>query len=159
MWLYVRFKLGNSTKRYIYDTQNLNIICIILYSAIFPFFEHYFHFIIYAISLVSLHRTYGPSHCLFFVICNAFVVHKTGKTAPIHGCCLIILHNPLTIRAKVASLWYTYTKVSALHWYSYYCGLVYSINIIFRTIQGECFYSPTIFKRFLWDFSVLTQYS
>ena len=44
--------LGNSTVRYICDTRNLNIICIILYFDIFPFIQHYFHYNIYAIILI-----------------------------------------------------------------------------------------------------------
>ena len=39
IWSYVRFKLGNSTITYIYDRQNLNIICILSYFDIFPFFR------------------------------------------------------------------------------------------------------------------------
>ena len=108
------------------------------------FFEHYYHYKRYAIILISLHRTAGPSRCLLFVICNKSVVRKTGKTATIHGCCLIILHTLPKIRASVASSRSTYTKVSALHWNSCYCSLVYRIYITFRTIQGECFYSPTL---------------
>ena len=139
IWSYMRFKLGAITIRYIYDTHHLNIICIISYFDIFPFFkallplQHICHF------LISLHGTTGPSRCILFFIHNTFVVHKTGKTATIHGCSLIILHTPPIIRANVASLWYIYTKVSELHWYSYYCGLVYQIAIIFRTVQGDCF--------------------
>ena len=33
------FKLGNSIVRYIYDTHHLNIICIILYFDMIPFFQ------------------------------------------------------------------------------------------------------------------------
>ena len=58
-----------------------------------------------------------PSSCLFFFICITFVVCKTGKTAIIHGFCLIISHTPSTIRDNIASLWSTYTHVSALNWY------------------------------------------
>ena len=138
IWSYVSFVLGDSTIRYIYDTHNFNIICIISHSDIFPFLSSLSlqHICYY---LISLHRTTGPSRCLLFVICNTFLIRKTGKTATIHNCCLIISHTPPTIQANVASSWSTYTKVSALHWYSYYCGLVYRIGIIFRTIQGECF--------------------
>ena len=104
-----------------------------------PFF-HYYHYNIYAIILISLYRTAGPSRCLFFVI---FVL-KTGKTATIHGCCLIIPHTSPTIRANVAYSWYTYTKVSALYWYLYYSSLVYHIDKILRTIEGDSFNSPTL---------------
>ena len=100
----MRFKLGNSNIRYIYDTQHFNIIRIISYFDIFTFFWHYYHYNISAIILIGLHRTAGTSHCLFFVILNTFVVRKTGKTATIHGCRLIISHTPPTIRADVASL-------------------------------------------------------
>ena len=106
--------------------------------------EHYYHYNKYAIILFSLHRTAGPSRCLIFVIHNTFVVCKTGKTVTIHGCCFIISHTPPAIRSNVASLWSTKTNISALYWYSYYWGLVYRINIIFRTIQGDCF---------LWSYS------
>ena len=82
--------LGDITIRYIYDTQHLNIICIISYSEIFPFSGHYYHYNIYAIILIGLHCNAGPSYFLFFVIRNTFVVLKTGKTTTIHGCCLII---------------------------------------------------------------------
>ena len=37
IWLYVRFKLCNSTIIYIWDTQHLDIICIRSYFDIFPF--------------------------------------------------------------------------------------------------------------------------
>ena len=87
----MRFKLVNSTIRYIYDTKNLKkIIC---YSDIFPFFKHYYHCNIYAIILIVLHHTSVTSRCLFFVICNTFVVRKTGKNATIHGCRLIISYT------------------------------------------------------------------
>ena len=90
--------LGDST-----DTQNLNMICIISYSDILPFFEHDYHYKVYAIILISLHRTTGPSRSLFFVIRNKFVVLNIGKNTTIHGYYLIISHNPPTIRANVAS--------------------------------------------------------
>ena len=140
----MRFKLGNSTIRYIYDTHHLNIICIISYPNIFTFFGHYHHYNIYAIILIGLHRTAGPSRCLWFVIRNTFVVRNTGKTPTINVCCLIISRTPPTIRANVASSWYTYTKLSALHWYSHYFYLVYRIDKILRTKQGDCFYSPSL---------------
>ena len=114
------------------------------------FLEYYYHYNIYAIVLIRLHRTAGPSRCLFFIICNVFVVCKTSKTATIHGYCLIVSHTLPTIRANVVYFWSTYTKVSALHWYSYYCGLVYSIDIISRTIQGDFFIVLHVVKRFLW---------
>ena len=98
------FKLVKSTIIYIYDTQNLNIICIISYSDIFHFFEHYYHYNIYAIILISLHRNDVPSPCLLFVILNTFVVRKTGKTATIHSSSLIISHTPPTIQENVVSL-------------------------------------------------------
>ena len=68
-----------------------------LYSIVFrhiSFFLHYYHYNIYDIVLIYLHRTTGPSHCLFFVIRNIFVVRKTGKTETIRGFCLIISHTP-----------------------------------------------------------------
>ena len=71
--------LDNSTIGYIYDIQHLNIICIISYFEIFPFLKHYFHYNIYAIILISLHHTAGPSHCPFFDIYNTIVVLKTYK--------------------------------------------------------------------------------
>ena len=101
----------------------------------------------------------NPSCFLFFASHNAFVVRKTGRTTNIHSCCLIIFHTPPKIRANVASLWFTYTNVSALYWYSYYCGLVYRIYIILSTIQGDCFNFLHLVKRFMWYHSVLTQYS
>ena len=39
IWSYMRFKLGENTIRYIYDTHNLNILCIISYYDIFTFFR------------------------------------------------------------------------------------------------------------------------
>ena len=61
MLLYMRFKLGNSTIKYICDTQHLNIISIISYFDIYIlFFGHSYHCTIYAIILISLHRTAGP---------------------------------------------------------------------------------------------------
>ena len=90
---------------------------------------------------------------------NKFVLRKKGKTATIHGCSLFILHTPPTIWANVSSSWYTYKEVRALHLYSYYCGLVYHIDIIFRTIQGDFLIVLHFVKRFVWDCSVLTQYS
>ena len=118
------------------------------YFDIFPFFEHYYHYNIYANIFISLHHTNGPSRCLLFVINNTSVICKTGKIATIHGSCLIILHTPPTIRANVASSLYTYAMVSALHWYSYYCGLVYRIDMLFRTIHSDFFYSPTLLLKF-----------
>ena len=112
--------------------------------AYFLFFKHHYHYNIYAIILIGLHRTAGHLRCLLFGIHNTFFVHKTGKTATIHSCILIKSHTPPKIRAIVASSWYTYTKVSALHWSSYYCIFIYSSNIIFRKKQGDCFYSPTL---------------
>ena len=60
IWFYVSFKSGNITIRYIYDTQHSNIILILSYFEISPFFKHYFHYNIYAIILIYLHRTTGP---------------------------------------------------------------------------------------------------
>ena len=68
--------LGNSTIRYICDAQHFNIIYLISYIDIFPFYEHYFHYKIYAIILISLHCTSGPSRCLLFIylqyICRSY---------------------------------------------------------------------------------------
>ena len=108
------------------------------------FSKNYYHYNIYAIILISLHHTARPSGCLLLVIRNKFIVRKTGKTTTIHVCCLITSYTPPTIRANVVSLLSICTKVSALHWYSYYCGLVYRIDKIFRTIQGEFIYRPTL---------------
>ena len=99
----MRLMLGDSTIRYIYDTQNLNIIGIISYSEMFPFLENYSHYNIYAMILISLHRTAGPSRCIFFVLSNTFFVRNIGRTATIHGCCLIVSHTPPTIQANIAS--------------------------------------------------------
>ena len=111
------------------------------------FFENYYHCNIYAIILISLHHTTRPSHFLFFVIRNTFVVFKTGIITTIHGCCFIISHTPPTIRTNFLSSCSTYTQVSALHWYAYDCGLVCRIDIILKTIRGEFFlYSNTLLK-------------
>ena len=110
----------------------------------FLFFEHYYHCNIYVIILFRIHRTAGTSRCIFFVIRNTFVLRKTGKTVTIHGCRLIISYTPPKIRAEFASSGSTYKNVSELNWYLCYCGLFYRINIIFRTIQGDCFYSSTL---------------
>ena len=75
----MRFKLGGSTIRYIYDTQHSNIICIISYFDIFLILKHYCHYNIYAIILIRLRRTSGPSRCLFFDIYNIFVILTTDK--------------------------------------------------------------------------------
>ena len=72
--------LVNITIIKVYDTQPLDIICLILYFGIFPIFQkHYFRYNIYAIILLSLHRTAGPSRCLFIDIYNTFVVIITDK--------------------------------------------------------------------------------
>ena len=42
IWLYIRFMLGNSTIKYICDTQRLNIICLILYFDIFTIIRSLF---------------------------------------------------------------------------------------------------------------------
>ena len=97
----MHFKLGDSTIRYIYDTQHLIIICIIPFSDIFPFSENTYHYNIYAIILFRLHRISGPSHFLLVVICNTFVVLKTGKTVTIHSCCLTISHTPPIIEMNI----------------------------------------------------------
>ena len=73
---------------------------------------------------------------------------------------MILLHNFPTVRANIASFLSTYTHVSSLYWYEDHYGLVYRIDILFRTIQGVTVrYSPTLFDRFVWIFSVFTQYS
>ena len=76
---YMSFILGNSTIRYICYTQHLNIMCIIFYFNIFPFFKHYLHYNIYAIILISLHLNSGPSRYLFFDIYNNFFVLTPDK--------------------------------------------------------------------------------
>ena len=75
----MRFILCNSTIRYICYAHNLNIICIILYFDMFTFFRYYYHYNIYAIILISPHRTDGTSCCLFFDIYNKFIVLTTDK--------------------------------------------------------------------------------
>ena len=75
--------LGNSTIRYICDTHNLNIICIISYFNIFSFFRELFPLQQnIAIILISLHCTAGLSRCLLFDIYNTFVVFTTDKPRP-----------------------------------------------------------------------------
>ena len=44
----MRFMLGNSAIRHIFDTQHLNIICLISYFNILPFFRNYFDYNMYA---------------------------------------------------------------------------------------------------------------
>ena len=85
------------------------------------------------------------SRCLSVGSCNTIVIFNTGITTTIYGCCLILLHTLPKIWANTASSWSTYTHVSALYWYEDHYGLVYCINVIFRTIQGECLlYSYTL---------------
>ena len=134
----MRFNLGNSNILYIFDTKN---------------FENYLYYIVFwhisSILIIITITTYMllfysaytvplDPHVVYYLL---FTIHlsffKTGKTETIHCCRLIIPHIPPTIKANIASLWSTHTKVSALHWYPYYCGLVYHIDIIFRTIQGD----------------------
>ena len=57
------------------------LILSILYriSTYLIFSEHYFHYNINDIILISLHHTAGPSHCLFIDIYNNFVVFTTDK--------------------------------------------------------------------------------
>ena len=70
--------LGDSTIRYIYDTHNLNIICIISYFDIFPFFREFLPLkhICYYYNEPTPYS--GPSRCLFFNLKYIFV-QKTGK--------------------------------------------------------------------------------
>ena len=72
---------------------------------------------------------------------------------------MITLYTPPKIRANVASSLSTDTKVSSIHWYSYYWYFVYRIEKIFRTEQGDCFLVLHFVKMFVWDRSVFTQYS
>ena len=119
------------------------------------------HYKIYASILISVHRTAGPSCCLFFVISNIFVVRKTSKTANIHGCCLIISHTPPTIQANIASSWLTYKKVgkcTTLIFILIWFGLLHRYNIQDNT--GWLFVIVLhVVKRFVWYCSVFTQYS
>ena len=108
----MRFKLGESTIICIYDTQHLNIICIISYSDIFPYFQHYYHYNIYVIILMSLHCTAVTSSCLLFVIHNKFIVCNTGKITTIHVCRLIIFHTPPTIQANIAYFFVGFSKTA-----------------------------------------------
>ena len=71
--------LGKITIRYICDKNHLTIICIISYFDIYHFFDHYFHYNIYAIILISLQRTAGTPRFLFFDTYNKFVVLTTDK--------------------------------------------------------------------------------
>ena len=65
----------DSTIRYICNTQHLNVICYISYFDIFPFFKAILPLRrVYAIILISLHRTAGPSRCLLFVIFNTVML-------------------------------------------------------------------------------------
>ena len=90
--------LGNSTIRYISDKQHLNIICIISYFDIFHFFDNYLHYNIIDIILISLHRTAGPSRCLFFDINDKFVVITTNKPQLFNV--VIWLHVELDTRSE-----------------------------------------------------------
>ena len=66
----------DSTIRYIFDAQHLNIIHIILYFDIFPFFENFFLYNIISILLISLHCTAGHSCCLFFTYLQYICLSK-----------------------------------------------------------------------------------
>ena len=125
VWSCMRFMLGNSTIRYICDTNHLNILCIILYFDISPFFKHYFYYSIYAIILISLQCAVGTSRCILFVILNTFVILMNNK--PRLFTVVIWLYRIIRQqeRANVAPSWSTYTKVSAINWYSYYYYFVY----------------------------------
>ena len=144
IWLYVSLMSVNSTIRYICDTQHLNIICIISYFNIFPFFRALFplQHICYYLNLPTLYRWTIPMSIIWYLkyICSS----NDLWTATIHGCHLIKLHTLPTIRANIVSSWSTDTKVSAINWYSYYRYFVYFTENIFRTTQGDYFYSPTL---------------
>ena len=144
IWLYAQFKLGNSTIIYICDTQHLNIIPTISYLDIFNFFIVInitpYKLLFYSAYTVPL----DPSRCLFVGIINIIIILNAGITTPIHGFFLILSQTLTTLQANIPSSWSTYTHVSALYLYLYYYGLVYHIDILFRTIQCDCFYSPTL---------------
>ena len=74
----MRFMLGNSTIRYICDTHHLNIIYNLLYFDIFPFCRVFPPYNIIAIILMSLHRTDGPSRCLFFTYLQ-YICRSNGR--------------------------------------------------------------------------------
>ena len=90
-------------------------------SIYFLFFKHYFHYNIYVNILISLHRTDGSSHCIYFKYLQYTCSSNDRYTVTIHGCCLFLSHIFPTIRANIASLWSTNTKVSEIHWWFYYC--------------------------------------
>ena len=127
-----------------FDTQHLNLICIISYFDIFLFSDHYFHYNIYTIILLNLHRTAGTSLCLLFTYLQYIYCSYAQWTATIHVCCLIISHNPPIIRANVASLWYTDTEVSAIHWYLYYCYFFIALKPYSGHNKVIVYYIPTL---------------
>ena len=138
IWLYVCFKLGNSTIRYICDTQHLIIFCIILYSEIFPFLINIsittymllfwsaytvlldppvVYYLIFTIHLSLLQ----PINCNYSRLSFYYITYSTNNTS------------------SISSSWCTDTKVSAIHWYSSYWYFVYCIKNTFRTKKGDCF--------------------
>ena len=129
------------------DTFLIHIIWIlsVLYRILtyFLFFGYYFHYNIYDIILISLHRTAGPYRCLFFDIYNTFVVLTTDSVT-IHGCCLITLYTFSTIRANVSSLLSTDTKVSEINCYLHYCYFFIAPRTYSRQNRVTVSYSPTI---------------
>ena len=92
----MRFKLGESTVRYIDNTHNLSIICIISYFKILLFFEHYYHYIINAIILISLHHTDGPFRFKkkllfnFILWCVCSVITRGGQVYPVPPLCSLV---------------------------------------------------------------------
>ena len=78
------------------------------------FFEHYFHYNIYAIILIILNRTTGPSRCIFFDIYNTIVVITTNK--PHLFIVVIILHRiPRQKYGQMLRLRDLQKKVSEIH--------------------------------------------
>ena len=85
----MRFKLGDSNIIYTYDTQDLNIIFIISYSDMFPFFKALLplqHIRYYFNQPTPYHWTLTLSILYYF---QYIFFRKTVKTATIHGRCLI----------------------------------------------------------------------
>ena len=135
--------LGDSNIIYIFDTQHLNTICFISHFKIISFYYYYLHYNIWAIDLISLKRTSGPSRCLFFVIVNTFVVLTTDKSRLFtvviwlycilcqqYGKCCVFLMYPH--KGKPNSLVFIILLFCLSHWK------------IFRTKQGDYFYSPKL---------------
>ena len=160
--------LGNSTIRYICDTHHLNIICLILYFDIFPFFGALFPLQHICYYLLSLNRTSGPSHCVLVYIFKInlsflqsinrdysrllfdYIAYSANNTG-IHCDVVIYQHKVSCNTLIIILLLFCLSRLVPMYPHVVYCLHIYNTFVVLTTNEPRLFTVVILFHHIFYE--------